>query len=144
MKNCALSKKTLLLWQLRFGMVAVILIAAAAFLLFASPWFSLLVAVLVCFFAGLMFFYLPKYFSSYDIRFSQGEIIIRRGVLIETCHIMPFSRLIYAQSFTSPIAKAMRLSGLTLRASRSVLIIPEMDREDALALITAVTEGEIL
>ena len=56
--------------------------------------------------------------------------MINRGVFIKTTHIMPFSRLVYAQSFATPLAKRMGLSALTLKAARSSIIIPELNAED--------------
>ena len=43
---------------------------------------------------------------------------------------MPFSRLVYAQSFATPLAKKMGLAALTLKAARSTVIIPEFDAKD--------------
>lgn len=140
MESCSLPRKTLMLWRIRIGMLAVAATAAAAFLCFASWWFLLLVGLIAAVFAVIMLWYLPKYLQSYVIKFSNTAIIINRGVFIRTSHIMPFSRMVYTQSYTTPIARYIGLSGLILRAARSMLVIPELERQDALNIIRNITE----
>ena len=56
---------------------------------------------------------------------------------------MPFSRLVYAQSFATPLAKKMGLAALTLKAARSSIIIPELNSADVNYFIEYLTkEGE--
>ena len=55
---------------------------------------------------------------------------------------MPFSRLVYVQSISTPLAKALGLAATSLKAARSGIIIPEMPRGDVEKFISAVTKGE--
>ena len=137
-----LPKKTQYLWQLRVGMVAVVLLAAISFLCFASPWFLLLTAVFALIFGVLIFWYVPKYLKSYLIELPEGSIIINRGVFINVSHIMPYSRLVYCESFSTPLAKAFGLSAVTLKAARSLLVIPELPKTEIERLIGSITEGD--
>ena len=51
---------------------------------------------------------------------------------------MPFTRMIYTQTFTTPLAKKMGLTAVTLKAARSRIFLPEMTKEDAKAFIHAI------
>ena len=63
--------------------------------------------------------------------------------MVMATHIMPFSRLVYAQSFATPLAKKMGLAALTLKAARSSIIIPELNAADVNYFIEYLTkEGE--
>ena len=135
--------KTLVLWQLRVAAAAVIITAASAFLCMIYVWFLILTALLAVFSAFVLFWYLPHYLRSYELLFPKGAVIINRGVFIKTTHIMPFSRLIYAQSISTPLAKAFDLAAISLKAARSSLIIPEIEADDVSRFIDALTaEGE--
>lgn len=135
-----LPKKTRYLWQLRVGMIAVILLAAISFLCFASAWFLLLTAGLSLIFGVLIFWYIPKYLKSYLIELPEGSIIINCGVFIKVSHIMPYSRLVYCESFSTPLAKAFGLSAVTLKAARGLLIVPELPKMQVERLISSITE----
>ena len=52
---------------------------------------------------------------------------------------MPFPRFIYAEQITSPIAKAMGVSALSLKVARGFILIPEMSKEDAEDIISAIS-----
>ncbi len=130
MKENTIPKKTLLLWQIRLGVLGLIPIAALFILSAVSCWFLIPAGVFTVFILLFLFWYLPHYFDSYEILFPKGAVIINRGVFIKTSHIMPFSRLVYAQSFSTPLAKAMGLAAVSLKAARSRVIIPEFSVKD--------------
>ncbi len=140
MKENLLPKKTAFLWQIRIGIVGLIPLTALCALSFLTCWLLLAAAVLAAALAVLLFWYLPRYFKSYEILFPKGAVIINRGVFIKTTHIMPFSRLVYAQSFATPLAKAMGLAGLSLKAARSSIIVPELNASDVNYFIDFLTE----
>ncbi len=143
MKENSLPKRTAFLWQTRIGGAGFILIIVLCGFSFLTGWLFLAAAVLTALLAVLLFWYLPRYFKSYEILFPKGAIVINRGVFIKTTHIMPFSRLVYAQSFATPLAKRMGLASLTLKAARSRIIIPEFDASDVNCFIDFLTkEGE--
>ena len=86
--------------------------------------------------------YIPLYFISYKIEVKNSAIVIRRGVIIKTIHIMPFSRLLYAQSFASPLARIMKMAAITLKATRSYVVIPEITTKEVEAVIKSLVSEE--
>ena len=130
MKENLLPKRTVTLWQIRIGLIGIILLVAVCAFGLLTRWVLLGATVVAVIIAVFLFWYLPRYFKSYEILFPKGAVVINRGVFIKTTHIMPFSRLVYAQSFATPLAKRMGLSALTLKAARSSIIIPELNAED--------------
>ena len=130
MKENQLPKKTVTLWQIRIGLIGLILLILVCAFGFLTRWVLLGGVVIAVMLAVFLFWYLPRYFKSYEILFPKGAVVINRGVFIKTTHIMPFSRLVYAQSFATPLAKKMGLSALALKAARSSIIIPEFDAID--------------
>lgn len=130
MKENLLPKITVTLWQIRIGFIGIILLIFVCAFGLLTRWVLLGAAVVAVILAVFLFCYLPRYFKSYEILFPKGAIVINRGVFIKTTHIMPFSRLVYAQSFATPLAKKMGLAALTLKAARSTVIIPEFDAKD--------------
>lgn len=139
MMKHAIPEKTLMLWQIRVSAAAVIITAASVFLMFVSVWFLIFTVLLAVAFAFLLFWYLPHYLRSYELLFPKGAVIINRGVFIKTTHIMPFSRLIYAQSLSTPLAKSLGLAAMSLKAARSSLLIPEIASDDVIRFIEALT-----
>ena len=130
MKENRLPKQTVLLWQIRIGLIGIILLIGISAFGLLTDWVLIGTAVVAAILVFLLFWYLPRYFKSYEILFPKGAVVINRGVFIKTTHIMPFSRLVYAQSFATPLAKKMGLAALTLKAARSTVIIPEFDAKD--------------
>ena len=120
----------MLLWQIRIGLIGIILLIGISAFGLLTDWVLIGTAVAAAILVFLLFWYLPRYFKSYEILFPKGAVVINRGVFIKTTHIMPFSRLVYAQSFATPLAKKMGLAALTLKAARSTVIIPEFDAKD--------------
>ena len=86
--------------------------------------------------------YLPAFFKSYEILFKNGAIIINYGVFIKFSHIMPYTRLIYAQSFATPLARLFRVTAISLKAARSRVIVPEILLSDAMRVMDSLT-GEV-
>lgn len=130
MKENRLPKQTVLLWQIRIGLIGIILLIGISAFGLLTDWVLIGTAAAAAILVLLIFWYLPRYFKSYEILFPKGAVVINRGVFIKTTHIMPFSRLVYAQSFATPLAKKMGLAALTLKAARSTVIIPEFDAKD--------------
>jgi len=124
------------------GILGVIPFCVFFILSVISDWFLIDALTFAVITAAAVFWYIPAYFESYEILFPNGAVIIKRGVIVKTCHIMPFSRLVYVQSISTPLAKAMGLSALSLKAARSSVIIPELSVTDAERFINAVTGDE--
>ncbi len=140
MTKNALPKKTLLLWQFRVVMLTAILVFTALFFKGQLAFLGAVALVIAILGLAIICLYLPKFFSTYEIIVKEDSIVINCGVFVRISHIMPYSRLIYAQSFATPLARLFGLSIITLRAARSYLIIPEILNEDALLLINSLAK----
>ena len=78
---------------------------------------------------------MPKFIKSCKITIANDSVIIKRGVLIRNCHILPFSRLIHTQSVATPLARLFRLETVLLKAARFRIFVPELSRDDAESLV---------
>lgn len=127
----ALPKKTRFLWQLRIFFAFAILCAVVAFFSRYTLWFLLPAAIIATLGLCFAFVYVPFYFKSYKIAVDENSISITKGVIIKTIQIMPYPRLVFAQSFTTPLSAAMRMKCVMLKAARGWMLIPEIDNVDA-------------
>lgn len=127
----SLPKKTRILWQIRIFFVFALLCVSVAFFSRYTLWFLLPAAIIAMLGLVAAFVYIPFYFKSYLITVDTNSIIITKGIFIKTTQIMPFPRLVFAQSFTTPIASAMKLKCVMLKAARGWILIPEIESVDA-------------
>jgi len=126
-----LPKKTRLLWQVRIVFAFAVVCAAVAFFSRYTLWFLLPAAVIATLGLVFAFIYVPFYFKSYKISVDKNSIIIAKGVIIRTTNIMPFPRLVFAQSFTTPLSSAMKMKAVVLKAARAWVLIPEIENVSA-------------
>lgn len=143
MSELRLSKKTLMLWKIRVTVLTLLLLAVLAYFCHGYGWFLIVILALVCLYEGVMLWYLPKLFRNYRIKYINGAVVIESGVVIKTTHIMPFSKMIYAETITSPLAKLMGIKALSLKAARSRILIPELPEKEVVKFVTAIAEGEL-
>ncbi len=141
MKEYKLPRKTLILWQCRSVAIGLLLTALCYYFYFKLKPFVIALIIIAILFIFFTFLYLPLYFRSCKIRRVNDAVIVRRGVFFKNTHILPFSRLIYAQTVTSPIARLMGLKAITLKAARNSLIVPELSIEDADLLVCELEDG---
>ncbi len=127
----SLPKKTRILWQIRIFLVFTLLCVSVAFFSRYTVWFLLPAAIIAMLGLIAAFVYIPFYFKSYLITVDTNSISITKGVFIKTTQIMPFPRLVFAQSFTTPMASAMKLKCVMLKAARGWILIPEIESIDA-------------
>ena len=139
MKEYTLPLRTLFLWQIRIVVISCILwlVLEAANLGFQ---YVLIPLAALTVFVG--FLYLPFYFRSFKIKYIKGAVVIDNGIIIKNTHILPFSRLIYTQTLTSPLARAFGIRAVTLKAARSRIFVPEMKKEDIAELLSDLAEVE--
>ncbi len=142
MKTYKLPPKTLLLWQCRAILAWLVLTLICSFFSFTFKFFLIAFLVLSVIFSVFIFLYLPKYYSLFSLKCLKGAIIIENGVIFRNCHILPYSRLIYTQTITTPISKFFGLRALTLKAARSRVFVPELSEKDALDLISRLRKGD--
>lgn len=124
-------QKTRVLWQIRIVFAFAVLCAAVAFFSRFTLWFLLPAAIIATLGLLFAFIYVPFYFKSYKIAVDDNSIIITKGVIIRTTNIMPFPRLVFAQSFTTPLSQLMKMKSVMLKAARGWILIPEIENINA-------------
>lgn len=124
-------QKTRVLWQIRIVFAFAALCAAVAFFSRFTLWFLLPAAIIATLGLLFAFIYVPFYFKSYKIAVDDNSIIITKGVIIRTTNIMPFPRLVFAQSFTTPLSQLMKMKCVMLKAARGWILIPEIENINA-------------
>lgn len=126
-----LPSKTRVLWQIRIVFAFAVLCVAVAFFSRYTLWFLVPAAVIATLGLVFAFVYIPFYFNSYKISVDGNSITITKGVIIKTTNIMPYPRLVFAQSFTTPLSSAMKLKLVLLKAARGWIVIPEIEEVNA-------------
>ncbi len=142
MSELRLSKKTLMLWKIRVTVLTLLILGILAYFCHGYKWFLIVILGLVCLFEAVVLWYLPKLFKNYRIKYINGAVVIESGVIIKTTHIMPFSKMIYTETITSPLAKLMGIKAITLKAARSRILIPELPEKEVMKFVTVLAEGE--
>lgn len=140
MEYAHLPEKTLTLWRVRTAIAAFLPFFICVFFTFKTV-FMLIPALAIALFVSFAeFYYLPQFFKRFSIAFSDDSVIINRGVFIRTAHILPYSRLIYLQTLTSPLSKRLNLSALSFKAARNSIVIPELERNVVEKIIKTLSE----
>ncbi len=142
MAELKLPRKTLSLWKIRTTVGVLLFFGVFSYFFHSLDLFLPVTIVIVCLYEALILWYFPALFKSYNIKYINGAVVIESGVIIKTTHIMPFSRMIYTESITSPLAKLMGLSAITLKAARSRILIPDLLQSEAERFVAALAEGE--
>ena len=142
MKENTLPKKTIFLWMVRIVVLTFMLVAACLY--FASLFNFLKLFAIIIGVLGLVlaFIYMPFFFKSYRIILTNDAVIVKFGILIKVEHIMPYKRMIYAQSFATPLARILGVAAVRLKAARSYLLVAEIEKSDVQAIIDFLAEGE--
>ncbi len=143
MSELKLSKKTLMLWKIRVTILTLLVLSVLAYFCHGYGWFLIAVLGLICLYESIMLWYLPKLFKNYRLKYINGAVVIESGVIIKTTHIMPFSKMIYTETISSPLAKMMGIKALILKAARSRIMIPELPEKEVQKFVTVLAEGEI-
>ncbi len=86
--------------------------------------------------------YLRFYFNKYSITVYKGAIIIKSGVIIRTERVLPMPRLIFAESFTTPLAKLLGLSQLSLRAIKVNLNTAELSKAEIKSILGVISDRD--
>lgn len=145
MKKYILPRKTLIIWQLRALMMGIILflltVIARTFISFPLRLLGIIGVADLVLTVLIMALYMPALFKTCKIELLRQGVIVERGVFFKNTHILPFSKLIYTQTYKSPLARLLGLTAVSLKAARSRVFIPEMSEADAYSLITALSEG---
>ena len=143
MKREVLPKRTLALWQIRVVMLTAVLVVCCLYFSKTLPFLNYVAIALGLLCLLVVAWYLPAFTKGHELLFQNEAVIINYGVFIKISHIMPYSRLIYAQTFATPLARILGVTALSLKAARSRVIIPEILLSDALEVLDSLT-GEVL
>ena len=100
-------------------------------------------AGLFALYAVLAAWYLPMLYKSFIIFADDDTVRLTYGVIFKTTQIMPYPRMIFAQSFSTPIARKMKLCAIGLKAARTQMFIPEINADDADKLINTVAGEKV-
>lgn len=138
----SLPQRTLWLWQIRIGIVFALLAGVSACFAALSVWLWIPCGVIVAAAAFCEFFYIPKLIKSYVITLKNGAVRVKHGVFVKFTTIMPYPKLIFTQTVASPAARMCKLCAVTLKAARSVTVIPEMDNEDARLILSLISRAK--
>ena len=103
-----------------------------------TVWLYLPAFLLLASGALAVLWYLPAYVDSFSVTVDGNSVTVNRGVIIRTSRIMPYKRLVFAGGYSTPLARALGLKGVVLRAARADIRIPEMDSAAADRLILGV------
>ena len=136
-----LPKKTLDLWKIRLTIGVLLFFGLFSYFCHGYGWFLIATLVIICLYELAFFWYLPSLFKTYQIKYINGAVVIESGVFIKITHIMPYSKMIYTQTQTSPLARYFGLKAVTLKAARSQILIPEVPEEAAEKFTTALAEN---
>ena len=137
-----LPKKTLDLWKIRLTIGVLLFFGLFSYFCHGYGWFLIATLVIICLYELAFFWYLPALFKTYQIKYINGAVVIESGVFIKITHIMPYSKMIYTQTLTSPLARFFGLKAVTLKAARSQILIHEVPEEAAEKFTTALAENE--
>lgn len=139
LKKTAIPKKTLYLWQFRVFLIGGLLCLLCLDYRKNLHFLNIVAVVLAVLALFIIVWYLPKFFNGYEIVFKGDAVIINYGVFIKFTHIMPYSRLIYAQSFATPLARVLKITAITLKAARGWVVLPELQNNDAFNIINSLS-----
>lgn len=120
-----LPSKTKTLWQIRF--VCVIVFLCFVSFLFGQDIRWYLIAIISIIGVVITLVYLPLYIKSYKITVDVAFISVSKGVIIKTVNIMPYPRLIYVQTYTTPLSLLFKMKILLLKAARGWVFVPEIE-----------------
>ncbi len=143
MTEFKLPKKTLTLWKIRLTLISLLFFCLFSYFFHGFKWYLISSVIMLCVFEALLLWYIPTLFKNYKIQYLNGAVMVTVGVIVSVTHIMPFSKLIYTQTVTTPLAKLMGLKAITLKAARSRLLIPELQADEVEKFAAALAEGEL-
>lgn len=125
MKEFKLPLKTFFLWEIRLGLLVILLSLLLFWVLKSYLVFYVSAAVLV-----LLLIYIPLFFKSTKIKLSAEVLIIERGFLIKTAHILPRPRIIYASAVSLPLSRRLSLSAIEIKGTKARIFLPELNIKD--------------
>ena len=130
-----LPPKTITLWRLRVCAAALLLCAAFGVLAYEiGVWFLLGTAFCAAAAIFAAVFYIPRYAAGFSLAVSPAAITVKRGVFFKAEHILPSLRLVFTETYVTPLSAAMKLKGLVFQGARVRIILPEIESDKALQI----------
>ena len=139
-KDIRLPKETKYLWCIRIAFPSAALLILFAFLCKLSLWLLIPLALTAVSAVFLIFWYVPLFIKNYNISIKNDAFVINTGVFLKTTYIMPYPRMIYVSSFSSPIARRLGICAVVMRAARGFILVPEIKIKDV-EMISKKAEG---
>ena len=135
-RESALPRKALRLWQIRCGLLTAIPCTAFFIAAFFVRWFLIPTILLLAAGFWLAFCYLPRYFAAFRFRSDSAKLTVRKGVWWQRTYYLPCLRTVYVSTFSTPLAQAFGLKGLCIKLIHGWLILPEMTAEQVETLLS--------
>ena len=130
--NYTSPKKTIDLIRVRVSLAAILLVSVFVYLcLSVSYFFAIGIGVVALVWFAALWYYIPAFVGSFSLFVSEKGIVMRRGVFLKTERIMPEARLVFVQSNTTPLSRAMGLCSLSFLAAKARVTTLELGKKDA-------------
>lgn len=126
-----LPNKTKTIWQIRMVFVISFLCFFIVLFGYKYSWGLLLLIPIAVIGLLVTFIYLPFYFKSYKITVQEDFISVSKGVIFKATNIMPYPRLIFVQSISTPLSSLFKMKIILLKAARGWLFLPEIENISA-------------
>ena len=133
-------KKTLILWQIRFGILFSVIAGAISAFSGLSLWVLIASGAIMLFGALFLFVYLPLYHKSWKIVVLDSTVSVSHGVMIKTTYILPFAKLIFAQRLSTIVSSKMELCMVALKSTRGIVLIPEIPIKEGRAILSRLAD----
>ncbi len=127
----SLPKQTVRLWQIRIGIIAIVLIAPFAFFIRKSQFFLLILVITVALLLFEVFLIIPFAIKKYRISIDENYIKVSSGIIINTENLIPRKRIASVTGFQTPLAKRMKLAATFIKSARKRIFIPELAEDTA-------------
>ena len=134
-KEIRLPKKSTKLWQIRIGLLNLILMLILYKLCYITAWMLIPLAIILIVALIAIFWYIPCFFSRYRVVADSKSLTIESGVFLKRIYIMPYPRMIYIYTFSTPLAHKYGVSAAILKAARGNIVVPEMLNSDIKTLL---------
>lgn len=134
-------KKSRILWQIRIFLLTALLCGAVCAFVGFTKWMFIPAGAICAAGLAAVFWYVPAAARAFSVSVSESMIAVKSGVFFKNVHIMPHLKIIYAQSYETPVSKVLHLTGVALRAARATVLVPEIAAEDAKVLLRIIDEG---
>lgn len=122
-------KKTIVIWFLRFLFGFMLLTICFIGL---KNYKAIYISAIL---AGIAFIYLLLFFITYKIELKDKSVVLEKGIIFRTTHIIPYKKIVYIKTAETALLKALGLGGVIIKTLNGVIFLPEQ-KSDFVKLIT--------